>query len=99
MVPSELKKKQEKCMPYFILCHKNECVAQAHKFWEGIFVKILRASETFSAHTAGHKITALVRPGESPLGPWTQGPAPCELRVLMVPVLGCMGSETFPGTP
>lgn len=41
---NELKKKWGKCMPYFILCHKNECVAQAHKFWEGVFVKILRAS-------------------------------------------------------
>lgn len=41
-------------------------------------MKILRASETFSARPAGHKTTVLLRPGDSALGPRTQGPAPCE---------------------
>lgn len=26
-------------MTYFILCHENECVAQAHKFLEGNFCR------------------------------------------------------------
>ena len=42
VVPNELKKKCEKRVPYFIPCHRNECVAQVHKFQEGIFVKILQ---------------------------------------------------------
>lgn len=36
MVPNELKT-LETFMPYFILCHKNQCVAQAHKFLEENF--------------------------------------------------------------
>lgn len=36
MVPNKLKT-LEIFMPYFILCHKNECVAQAHKFLEENF--------------------------------------------------------------
>ena len=37
MVLNKLRRKLEKCMPSFILCHKNECVAQAHKFLEANF--------------------------------------------------------------
>lgn len=96
MVPNESKKKCEKRVPYFIPCHRNECVAQARKFREGIFVKILRASETFSARPAGHKTTVLLRPADSALGPGRRDPRPVN-SVLMVPVLGRMESERFPG--
>lgn len=50
MVPNELKKKPAIFMPAFILCHKNECVAQAHTFLEENFCrKKLLASGVFSA--------------------------------------------------
>lgn len=68
MVPNELKT-LEIFMPYFILCHKNECVAQAHKFLEENFWrKKLLVSGAVSA-----QYPHLLAPGDpSPPAP------PCE---------------------
>lgn len=61
-------KKCEKLMPYFTLCHKNECVAQAHKFSKGVFAKKqkLQPSEMLSAPMALKQKPALFQAGESP---------------------------------
>lgn len=49
---------------------KTNVLLRLINFGEGIFVKELPASETFSALTAVMQNHSLLQPRETPLGPW-----------------------------